>query len=162
MEWSDSLGVKSRRRIIQVDATITASTSAWVGFVVKSASIMSISDLNNQLVIRGLTQEGEIFRPGDWAERLCGAMSLFGPEQKLKYSPLVRPVNVDGVRSIIIEEELASLEPRIFKFLMTFAEDNNLQVIRAQTTAPSQEQPNPEDFAGASLTRRLKEELHNG
>ncbi len=42
-------------------------------------------------IIVGLTKEGRKFRPSDWAERLCGVMSAFGAERKMKYSPYVGP-----------------------------------------------------------------------
>jgi hypothetical protein len=31
-----------------------------------------------EIVIVGLTTDGHAFRPSDWAERLCGMMSIFG------------------------------------------------------------------------------------
>ncbi len=79
-------------------------------------------------VIRGLTKAGKPFRPSDWAERLCGMMSVFGQEQKLRYSPFVRPVVIDGVRSVVVGAKLAELEPRLYTFLIHFARDNELQM----------------------------------
>ena len=40
-------------------------------------------------IIVGLTKEGRKFRPSDWAERLCGVMSAFGAEHKVKYLSLI-------------------------------------------------------------------------
>ena len=47
-------------------------------------------------IIVGLTREGRKFRPSDWAERLCGVMSAFGAERKMKYSPYVGPGDYNG------------------------------------------------------------------
>ena len=40
-----------------------------------------------EIVIVGVARTGQIFRPSDWAERLCGCMSLFGEDQRINYSP---------------------------------------------------------------------------
>jgi hypothetical protein len=79
-------------------------------------------------IIKGVTRAGKTFRPSDWAERLCGMMSVFGHQQKLKYSPYVRPVHIDGVRAVVVGAKLAELEPRLYNFLLHFASDNELQV----------------------------------
>ena len=82
------------------------------------------------VVIWGLTEAGRSFRPSDWAERLAGLTSAFGADQKLSYSPLVRPVTVGGVKTVIVGGGLAGLEPRLFQFLLGFAGDNELVVAR--------------------------------
>jgi len=78
------------------------------------------------VVIWGITQGGRTFRPSDWSDRLAGLTSAFGSDQKLAYSPLVRPVVVGGVRAVIVGHELESLEPRFHQFLLAFARDNEL------------------------------------
>jgi len=79
-------------------------------------------------VLLGITHDGRTFRPGDWAERLAGLTSAFGPDQKLVYSPLVRPVNAHGVKALVVGRELEALEPRLFQFFRNFAHDNGLHV----------------------------------
>ena len=91
--------------------------------------------LAKEFVILGITLEGEQFRPSDWAERLCGVMSCFrpegsgGPNAHLGYSPYVRPTVLDGVRAVVVDEEIRSLEPLAYHFVLNFAKDNNLQVL---------------------------------
>jgi hypothetical protein len=80
------------------------------------------------LVIWGMTRSGRTFRPSDWAERLAGLTSAFGVDQKLTYSPLVRPVNVRGVKAVIVGRALEALEPRLYQFFRNFAQDNGLHV----------------------------------
>jgi hypothetical protein len=46
----------------------------------------------DKLIIQGITRPGRAFRPSDWAERLCGVMSVFGPDEQLPYSEHVRPI----------------------------------------------------------------------
>jgi hypothetical protein len=81
------------------------------------------------LVIQGITRTGRAFRPSDWAERLCGVLSTFGGDQQMRYSPFVRPVLMDGVRCVFVKPELRSIEPRAYRFLLDFANDNELVVI---------------------------------
>jgi len=84
--------------------------------------------VDSDLIIKGITQSGQQFRPSDWSDRLCGVMSAFGADEQLRYSPLVTPALRDGVRCVIVRRELAALEPRLFKFFLSFALDNDLQI----------------------------------
>jgi len=40
-----------------------------------------------EIVIEGITDRGEPFRPSDWAERLSGMLSVFSESGHLEYSP---------------------------------------------------------------------------
>ena len=62
-------------------------------------------------IIWGLTASGRRFRPSDWAERLAGLTSAFGEDQKLAYSPLVRPLSIGEHRAVIVGRALEALEP---------------------------------------------------
>lgn len=77
-------------------------------------------------VLWGITTAGRTFRPSDWAERLAGLTSAFGADQRIVYSPLVCPVDVRGVRALIVSHALSDLEPRLYQFLINFARDNEL------------------------------------
>ena len=91
----------------------------------------------SEFVILGLTKEGKQFRPSDWAERLCGVMSCFrpegtgGPNAHLIYSPYVRPTLLNGVKAVVVSEELRGIEPLAYHFVLDFAKDNSLQVVDA-------------------------------
>ena len=84
--------------------------------------------IDSDLIIKGLTVSGQQFRPSDWSDRLCGVMSAFGADEQLRYSPLVTPALRDGLRCVIVRRELAQLEPRLFRFFLSFAVDNELQI----------------------------------
>jgi hypothetical protein len=81
-----------------------------------------------EFVIRGVTTEGKPFRPSDWAERLCGVMAAFGNDHRMQYSPFVHPVTANGVRCVVVDVRLEELEPMAYRFLVSFAKDNELQV----------------------------------
>ena len=82
----------------------------------------------HEFVIVGLTVDGERFRPSDWAERLCGIMSQFGADQRMRYSPYVQPLNIQGVKCVVVDVRLRALEPLAYQFLQNFAKDNELQI----------------------------------
>ena len=88
--------------------------------------------------IRGITPDGQPFRPSDWAERLAGAMSCFRPEgvrggigSFIGYSPLCVPRQIDGVKCVIVDEALREVEPMAWDFVTNFARDNQLQLVEA-------------------------------
>jgi hypothetical protein len=101
--------------------------------------------LANEFFILGLTSDGRQFRPSDWAERLCGVMSCFrpegsgGPNAHLSYSPYVRPTMLEGVKAVVVNNELQQLEPLAFHFVRNFAKDNDLQVVEACFLPPPDE-----------------------
>ena len=80
-----------------------------------------------EIVIIGKTSSGEVFRPSDWAERLCGCMSLFGEDQRISYSPYLKPIISAGVRCVAVDRQLEQMSPEAYQFLMTFCSDNELQ-----------------------------------
>ena len=91
-----------------------------------------------QVFIQGITRAGRPFRPSDWAERLAGAMSSFRPGGGvggigafIGYSPFCFPRVIDGVKCVIVSEELRAIEPMAWDFVMNFARDNELQVFEA-------------------------------
>lgn len=99
---------------------------------------MSLSPKPREVFIQGLTLDGRAFRPSDWAERLAGAMSSFRPGgaktgigAHIGYSPYCVPRVINGVKCVIVNEELRNIEPMAWDFVMNFARDNQLQVIEA-------------------------------
>jgi len=84
-----------------------------------------------QLIIQGVTADGNRFRPSDWAERLAGVMAQFRPpgmvSSHLTYSPYAVPTVIDGVKCVVVDERLRALEPLAWKFVVEFARDNRLK-----------------------------------
>ena len=79
-----------------------------------------------EIVIQGVTATGEKFRPSDWADRLCGMMSVFGEDRQLSYSPYLKPVIITGTTCVVVDRKLEGLDSTAYKFLMSFAHDNEL------------------------------------
>jgi hypothetical protein len=94
-------------------------------------------ELADEFFILGIISNGRQFRPSDWAERLCGAMTCFRPEgdggrnAHLKFSPYVRPTVVNGLKAVVVNRALQDVEPLAYHFVVDFAKDNDLQVVDA-------------------------------
>ena len=89
-----------------------------------------------EIFIQGITRDGRKFRPSDWADRLCGVMSPFrpgGPQpgSHLTYSPWCVPTVVNGIKCVVVKSELRKAEGLAWDFLVSFARDNDLQVVEA-------------------------------
>ncbi len=92
---------------------------------------------SNEFVIQGITVDGKLFRPSDWAERLAGVMSSFGGG-RLGYSPYCFPIGSESVKCVVVNKELKAIEPMAYTFLLNFARDNELRV-RAGREVPREE-----------------------
>ena len=91
-----------------------------------------------EFVIIGTTHDGKPFRPSDWAERLCGVMSAFGGDHRMQYSPYVHPVTASGVRCVVVDVRLEEIEPMAYRFLLSFARDNELKTRDGRDAARSE------------------------
>ena len=97
-----------------------------------------------EIVIVGTTAAGRTFRPSDWAERLCGMMSVFSEDRHLSYSPYLKPVMSAGVRCVVVDVELKRIDPTAYEFLFGFARDNEL------TLRPGRKDIRPEAVEAAA------------
>lgn len=88
---------------------------------------MSETPKHTKIVIEGVTEEGETFRPADWAERMSGSLSTFR-NRRIIYSPLLQPALKNGNKCIIIDDEMKETHPALYEELLTFAEKNRLKV----------------------------------
>ena len=95
-----------------------------------------VSPLPHEVFILGVIPSGQTFRPSDWAERLAGVMSSFrpggaAPGDHLSYSPWCVPNTVEGIKCVIVHIDMRQDHVMAWDFVMGFAKDNNLQVIKA-------------------------------
>ncbi|NVH75857.1 DUF3579 domain-containing protein [Paraburkholderia sp. JPY432] len=100
-------------------------------------------------LIRGVTSQRKLFRPGDWAERLAGVVALFVGERcagnPIARARLAMPVMEQDIKCLRISNELRRICPDGFDFVMRFASDNDLMVdiCRALDDKPGRD-PQPE------------------
>ncbi|KKL04750.1 hypothetical protein LCGC14_2612930, partial [marine sediment metagenome] len=72
---------------------------------------------SEKVIIRGLTLDGNKFRPSDWAERLCGAVATYGPGRRIIFHPEVKLAALDGVKCVVIDATLEQENEMLFEFL---------------------------------------------
>ena len=99
-----------------------------------------VSPLPHEVIILGVTPSGQTFRPSDWAERLAGVMASFRPGgvipgDHLSYSPWCVPTTNDaGQKCVIVHVDLRDAEVMAWDFVLNFARDNQLQVVKGALT----------------------------
>lgn len=83
---------------------------------------------NDKIVIEGITQEGNRFRPSDWAERMSGTLATF-KNRRIHYSPMLQPtVNKDGFKCVQIDPSLKDSNPELYQSIIKFAKNNQLKL----------------------------------
>lgn len=103
------------------------------------------------LLIKNETADGKRFRPSDWAERLQSTLSCLEDDEFKQCIGLVQIVSVDGSKCILVDKSLAEQEPRLYRFLMRFATENNLvtETQQAGADAPDAAQQQAGSFRRA-------------
>lgn len=80
-----------------------------------------------EFVVQGMTMEGEVFQPQDWAEQLCEQLAAEAGGSLASY---VHPVEVDGVKSLVVRATFRESAPKAFNALKRYVADKHL-VVRA-------------------------------
>jgi len=86
----------------------------------------------SKIIIQGLTQNGKKFRPSDWAERLCGAVASYDRNRRITFHPCVSLATMDNIKCVVVDASLEQDEDMLYDFLINFADENNLKVIRPE------------------------------
>jgi hypothetical protein len=84
--------------------------------------------LGSKLIIMGVTENGEPFRPSDWAERMSGALSSFR-NHRIYYSPLLRPSIQNGNTCLILDKVIKESNPALYSHILEFAHKNKLKIL---------------------------------
>lgn len=80
-----------------------------------------------KIIIEGVTESGEKFRPSDWAERVSGKLSSFH-KRRLQYSPLLQPSMKDGHKCVVLDPKLKQSNPKLYESILEFAAMNKLKI----------------------------------
>lgn len=102
---------------------------------------------DKKIVIEGVTTQGKVFRPSDWAERMSGTLASF-KNSRIHYSPLLQPsINNEGFKCILLDPKLKESSPQIYQSILDFAKENQLKICGDQ-----------EDDAKESSAQSIKKE----
>jgi len=98
------------------------------------------SDLT-QLVIEGITTEGDVFRPSDWIERLLDSLAHYGqdrragerrpyrgPERRRGQQAFLQAQFCDGRKCLVVDLRLRDTNPAAYRFLLEFIQNNHLRM----------------------------------
>lgn len=92
-----------------------------------------MSDDNRKtIIIEGVTDSGEQFRPSNWAERMSGKLSTF-KNHRISYSPLLQPMMKEGHKCILLDKKLQESNPKLYDSIMSFALNNKLRICDEDT-----------------------------
>ncbi len=84
-------------------------------------------DKTKKIIIEGVTEGGEQFRPGDWAERMSGSLCTFR-SHRVVYSPLLQPTVKGGNKCVVLDPALKETNPSLYESIMEFVRANKLKV----------------------------------
>ena len=99
-----------------------------------------VSDDVKKIIIEGVTENGRKFRPSDWAERMSGALSTFGRDHRIQYSPMLQPMTVKGIKCVSVDPRLQDSSPEMFAYIMRWANNNHLKVFEVDDQNSAEEQ----------------------
>ncbi len=91
-----------------------------------------MSDKKKRIIIEGVTESGETFRPSDWAERMSGGLSTF-KKRRIHYSPMLQPSMKGGHKCIVLDRSLEKTNPALFNSILKFAKENKLKICEEDT-----------------------------
>ena len=86
-----------------------------------------MSKKDKKIIIEGITDSGETFRPSDWAERISGKLSTFR-KRRIHYSPLLQPSTKDGHKCVVLDPNLKTSNPELYQSILDFAKNNQLKI----------------------------------
>ncbi len=86
---------------------------------------------DQKIIIEGVTETGETFRPTNWAERMSGKLSTF-QNHRIRYSPMLKPVMKDGNNCVLLDEKLKESNPALYESIMNFAIANKLRICKPE------------------------------
>lgn len=103
-----------------------------------------MNDKKSKIIIEGITESGETFRPSDWAERMSGNLSTF-KRRRIKYSPLLQPATKDGHKCVLLDPKLKESNPELYQSILDFANTNHLKICREEEDDSAQSNTERED-----------------
>jgi hypothetical protein len=100
--------------------------------------IMTLPPDTQEILIEGITEDGKVFRPSDWVDRLCDTLSSYGndrrigrkgyrgPDRRKHDALLLRPKIIDNRRCLVLNLKLRDANPLAYTFVMEFVQNNRL------------------------------------
>lgn len=88
-----------------------------------------MGEKKRKIIIEGVTETGETFRPSDWAERMSGQLSTFR-KHRIRYSPMLQPTMKEGHQCVVLDPSLKETNPELYESILEFAKANHLKICK--------------------------------
>lgn len=91
------------------------------------------------LIVEGLTEDGQRFRPSDWVERLIDTVSVYGTDRRRSQTRLngherrqqqiafLHAQVIDGKKCLVVDGRLCAANPQAYAYLVEFIRSNRLR-----------------------------------
>lgn len=96
-------------------------------------------DNKDKIIIEGVTEAGETFRPSNWAERMSGKLSTF-KNHRISYSPLLQPMMKEGHKCVLLDKKLQESNPKLYESILDFARNNKLKICATELETQAEDQ----------------------
>jgi hypothetical protein len=130
--------------VVNVSLNLPTNLATTPTTAIQGDANMANSEGEARLVIEGISEDNQRFRPSDWSQRIAANWARFGVDNRLKYSPSLFPCTIEGVPCLIIARDLETRDPEAYRYVMEFATENRLRVRedrrQQQRTSPTSEQ----------------------
>lgn len=93
-----------------------------------------------KIIIEGVTEDGQEFRPSDWAERVSGSLSTFR-NHRIHYSPLLRPAVQNDNPCVVLDPTLKMSNPALYQEILAFARKNKLKICNDDVPEEASSEP---------------------
>ena len=90
---------------------------------------MNDNKKDKPIILLGLTECGNKFRPSNWAERLAISVATVGPHRRIIHHPRVHSAMHDGISAVVVDRILEDENQMMFEFFINFAKGNKLQIL---------------------------------
>lgn len=91
---------------------------------------------DSKIIIEGVTEDGQAFRPSDWAERVSGSLSTFR-NHRIYYSPLLKPSIRNENSCVVLDKALKDSNPALYEHILEFARKNKLKICGEEPETPN-------------------------
>jgi hypothetical protein len=81
-------------------------------------------------IIIGKTKDNKVFRPSNWAERLCELAATFDSRGLFGYSKSLHPIHFKEVSAVRVNGALMSEEPVLWEQIVFFVSLHELQFVQ--------------------------------
>ena len=80
-------------------------------------------------IVLGIDYNEKVFRPSDWAARICELASNVQNRGAVQYSDDLRPIRYNGQTAVYVDFDLKQDQTKIWEQVMSFAKLHQLKVI---------------------------------